>query len=877
MSDARSGGAARRGQPKKKAKSKAPKRPHYAPVPDAWLARGFTAEQARRWRQHIAHPDDAIAFFTHGFAYEAAGRWKAAGFSPDVAAQWRRVGAEPAEAVAWQRFGVAAPAAGALRRRGWTPRSLESWEQKASIDSARAWIRLGWGPDAFVWHDLGWDPVRAESWRDAGLTPREAQRWSAERWNPSLASAWQEVGVEPSYANRWRQIARLVRDPVEWYRTGFDPEEAEPWATTGLAPRVAIAWRDAEFAAADAASWAAAGWASTDAFHWRARGYNVSAIHWTRAGVTEPDDVRSWLDAGFDAASIADIDAAAVNVADLVAFAADGWAPSEACRWIRAALSPDVAQRWTDAGFDAASAQQWNDAGFEEMEAGDWRQFADPNVARRWRSLKPDVEFAKRWLLAGFTDAAEALRWEEGGGSPEEATQWRAAGFDLGAASKWKAEGFERGSAAQWRSHKWDAEEARTWRDAEWDPSPARPWANRRFTPDEAAAWVVAGFSPKSARKAADLGRVPLAQPPSTLAVQRPGTAALAEAPAPVPVPAGFDPLESPRPVRRADQLLGSPRNAEELARWVSVTKASSPPLVVRHSALREQFAPGARFRSGDVPLLRTMCVDRLLRSGAEPWESWLAALVTNAAPFLVPPVEASIRISGEPPPVELLSDLRLPYAHVLVVFGADFHLSPRALRSLPTWDGADADRASLTFEPWLTTLGGSGGAMFGVLLMADETGRLHDSVGWLLRVGDERFVVPGRRGKSTLGGMVENLAAAVCFAGWRNVQPGRVPVGRPMPPSNSRPAAAARPDLVREVAIRPKTGTAKSPSFGLAGRSAHIRRAHWHRYRVGPQDDWEYEWRWLAPIFVGGSMPPDDPERVYVLPMPGEGPSWMP
>ena len=36
----------------------------------------------------------------------------------------------------------------------------------------------------------------------------------------------------------------------------------------------------------------------------------------------------------------------------------------------------------------------------------------------------------------------------------------------------------------------------------------------------------------------------------------------------------------------------------------------------------------------------------------------------------------------------------------------------------------------------------------------------------------------------------------------------------------------------------------------------AHIRRAHWHHYRVGPRDNWHYELRWLHPMIVN---PGDD------------------
>jgi hypothetical protein len=35
----------------------------------------------------------------------------------------------------------------------------------------------------------------------------------------------------------------------------------------------------------------------------------------------------------------------------------------------------------------------------------------------------------------------------------------------------------------------------------------------------------------------------------------------------------------------------------------------------------------------------------------------------------------------------------------------------------------------------------------------------------------------------------------------------------------------------------------------------AHFRRGHWHRYRVGPRDDWTYERIFIRPVIVGGTI----------------------
>jgi hypothetical protein len=43
----------------------------------------------------------------------------------------------------------------------------------------------------------------------------------------------------------------------------------------------------------------------------------------------------------------------------------------------------------------------------------------------------------------------------------------------------------------------------------------------------------------------------------------------------------------------------------------------------------------------------------------------------------------------------------------------------------------------------------------------------------------------------------------------------------------------------------------------------AHVRRAHWHGYWVGPKDNREFQYRWLPPIFVSGEADPDPTKKA--------------
>jgi hypothetical protein len=236
--------------------------------------------------------------------------------------------------------------------------------------------------------------------------------------------------------------------------------------------------------------------------------------------------------------------------------------------------------------------------------------------------------------------------------------------------------------------------------------------------------------------------------------------------------------------------------------------------------------------------------------------------------PILVPPAEALAKIDGEPPPHDVMADLRLPFDRVAVVFGARFEMTERMRALLPSWDPTSGRNAHLSYEPWLCEIASKGGAVQGVVLIASADGQyLLDEVLWLVELQGRHVAVHGRRSQSVLKPMLENIAAAVCWGGWSgDIEPPSIrrrtrPLGR-----DAVEDRAQRPDI-HEVSIRAPKNVRYDSDVSGSRRAAFIRRGHWRRSRIGPRTDWEYKWVWIAPTYVGGVAPTDSPRTVYRLP----------
>jgi hypothetical protein len=142
------------------------------------------------------------------------------------------------------------------------------------------------------------------------------------------------------------------------------------------------------------------------------------------------------------------------------------------------------------------------------------------------------------------------------------------------------------------------------------------------------------------------------------------------------------------------------------------------------------------------------------------------------------------------------------------------------------------------------------------------------------------RSIVYGWLSRSMLRHVAINLAAAVAWGHWSVPDLGGRLGDDPAAPDfretvkkgwfrRHEPGGAAVG--VRVLDVR-RTVRERSDDHGgtHASPTAHLRRRHWQRYRVGPRDDWHYERRLIEPIVVNaGQRRFDEPLTVYRLPLP--------
>jgi len=284
--------------------------------------------------------------------------------------------------------------------------------------------------------------------------------------------------------------------------------------------------------------------------------------------------------------------------------------------------------------------------------------------------------------------------------------------------------------------------------------------------------------------------------------------------------------------------------------------------------------------------------------------EDAMLRLLYGAMPYFLPASAAYGIMASQPPEVELLAELRLPYPAVAVFFAAEFDVPPELqggeeiLRSRerggPTLAQALAGEApwenqAPTFIrfPTLSAMRGEAMAVVGVVLTSTESGELGDLVLFVLskpRPGGARFsVVEGLLRRSRLRPLVENLAAAVAWGDWKP------PAGGFELPADSDSSAFRRAInrgafrrqephgvfggirvLDAPKMFRPRAESEAEESGVRPSPATHLRRGHWRRQRVGPRDSWRYEPRFIAPVVVNPGAGRSDGVKVYRLPLPG-------
>jgi hypothetical protein len=270
---------------------------------------------------------------------------------------------------------------------------------------------------------------------------------------------------------------------------------------------------------------------------------------------------------------------------------------------------------------------------------------------------------------------------------------------------------------------------------------------------------------------------------------------------------------------------------------------------------------------------------------------------LTSAVPYFIPTTAAIGVLASHPPDHDLQQRLRLPFDRILVVFGADLQLDPHT-HQWPT----DYPYQQLPGHAIARQLIDRGGYVSGMVLLADQAGRLREDLLWIVAANPDptlpwpanldrvRGVLRGWRSAATLAPLVTNVAAAVAWGAW---QPPPALLPLPNDPESRQWRKAVKRGVFRRreprgdaVGVhvldlgRTATHARQIPDPGettTAGRNSpipHLRGGHFRRVRVGPRNDWHYEVRWIAPTLVRGDQPAAERLVIRRLPPP---PAWNP
>lgn len=329
------------------------------------------------------------------------------------------------------------------------------------------------------------------------------------------------------------------------------------------------------------------------------------------------------------------------------------------------------------------------------------------------------------------------------------------------------------------------------------------------------------------------------------------------------------------------DPVFGTVRSAADLGAWFNEVR----PAAFRHRALR--LPPGAASGDGDLSWCHHFsrlnptdaarlkasfaAVAKVQHPGQGPGTD-LERLVREAALVYVPAPEAHDLFAAEALPRHWLRDVRLPFPMTTLCFSSLFEIPTTWTRSLP--DGPCPPAVS-SYRQWFSAFS-AGGALLAVTLVAEEDGTLSELAVVHAAVLDQgqcthAVNLPARLGATHLEGIVRPLAGWLSEPRFTESEPGVLVPSRTSlqrrNPSASRPEPTHGPSTIQLKAKAPSKRR-RSSSTGSV-RSAHVRRGHWRRQRIGPRTDWHYEIRWVSPAWVAGGNHLEAPRHVYVLPAP--------
>lgn len=381
----------------------------------------------------------------------------------------------------------------------------------------------------------------------------------------------------------------------------------------------------------------------------------------------------------------------------------------------------------------------------------------------------------------------------------------------------------------------------------------------------------------------------------------------------------GF-PLSAADEFHLADAVSGLSASGDWESRLEQTVRSYQRDRVVAHAGHRwtgEPLGPcQVQYVPGDVCGLRASCVqgslvtfDHLLHhpddttTNAERLarEVQLAQLLYEAVPYYLP-VQAALGVAGSLPPTpDLIADLRLPFPHVAIFFGADLELplsmvggEGRILERARWFD--DLRRAGETRFPAnqappqriggaaLQLARGNTVKVTGVVLSAAAGGMgLDDTILWLTVSttgrGDLRRIGAASLSHATIRPVVANFAAAVAWGDW---QPPPLDLELPNDPTSAAFRRAVRTGQFRRREVNGALAQVRVLDLGLLNRTArahgdgthaspatHIRRGHTRRQRVGPADDWHYQPIYIMPVVVNPTGQGVNVIKVYRLPDP--------
>ncbi len=225
----------------------------------AYVALGFTREQAAEWRRWRISPEVATAWRDAGVvAALHAAQWTVSGVRPHTVRQWQAQNIGPGEAVHWHELGFSLDEVTKAKGQGLDPH--QAFGQRTGPRRMIAGMTLAAGG--------GGAPERVGRFRDAGVRPEILHTYLMTHWLDDTALAWAREGITAQDAKLWglldlspAESGRLARQGLtaealirDWWRAGIPYDEVAAWLGAGLSAAEAAEQRAQGITAEQAAT-----------------------------------------------------------------------------------------------------------------------------------------------------------------------------------------------------------------------------------------------------------------------------------------------------------------------------------------------------------------------------------------------------------------------------------------------------------------------------------------------------------------------------------------------------------------------------------------------------------------------------------------------